>query len=346
MIIYTLLILYGVYKMMNLFINDPSYTMGLATFIWILIYVLFALLHEVVKKKIIIYGIEIVYGIGMIFYPFLVFGIPVIYYRSNLYVVLITIVVGVYLQVHPDTLFICVMASITYQQLSALQIKNETLSKDLTKQAIQTTELRKEQESSISYYEEHVEIEVLKERNRIARDIHDSVGHILSRSLIFLGSLRLKYEDEELQEELDILKSSLDEGMTSMRLSVHNLHNTSIDINKEILYICNSLTPLQYSYTPINYDIPTNISELFLFIIKEALNNTIKHSDATHVSIKIIENTHDYILIIKDNGTTKEYKEGFGLSNFRSRVQKMNGIIHYNNENGFRIYVRIGRDDI
>ena len=79
-----------------------------------------------------------------------------------------------------------------------------------------------------------IHLATLKERNRIAREIHDNVGHMLTRSLLQSGALIVINKDEQLREPLESLKSTLDSAMTSIRESVHDLHDDSIDLKKVI----------------------------------------------------------------------------------------------------------------
>ena len=77
-----------------------------------------------------------------------------------------------------------------------------------------------------------VHVATLTERNRIAREIHDNVGHMLTRSILQTGALQIINKDEKLKELLAELKSTLDGAMTSIRESVHDLHDDSIDLKR------------------------------------------------------------------------------------------------------------------
>lgn len=63
----------------------------------------------------------------------------------------------------------------------------------------------------------------LQERNRIAREIHDNVGHMLTRALLQTGALCVCIKEEALLTQLNTLKDTLDDAMTSVRSSVHKL---------------------------------------------------------------------------------------------------------------------------
>ena len=84
-------------------------------------------------------------------------------------------------------------------------------------------------------------------------------------------------------------------------------------------------------------------------IVKEALTNTVKHSDATNVKIVLREHPAIYQLLIEDNGNTVKDKHfdktGIGLDNMRERVAAFRGNILFTHENGFRIFISIPKEN-
>lgn len=88
-------------------------------------------------------------------------------------------------------------------------------------------------------YEVH--LATLRERNRIAREIHDNVGHMLSRSILQMGALTTIHKEEPLNEQLKSINDTLNNAMTSIRESVHDLHDDSIDLKQAITEITDSV---------------------------------------------------------------------------------------------------------
>ena len=75
----------------------------------------------------------------------------------------------------------------------------------------------------------------MAERGRIARDIHDNVGHLLTRGVLQAdAALALHGEDEAYARELERIKTTMQEALTSVRSSVHALHDESLDLNAQI----------------------------------------------------------------------------------------------------------------
>lgn len=197
-------------------------------------------------------------------------------------------------------------------------------------------------------------IATLKERNRIAREIHDSVGHMLTRSILQVGALLAICKDETLLPHLTALKESLNDAMNSIRSSVHDIHDESIDLYQAM----NSLIG-NFTFCPVEFDCQTSKNVLkevkycFLAITKEALNNTVKHSNASRLCITVKELSGFYQLLIEDNGTTAPASipdpaqtDGIGLSNMTDRVHALHGIIHISTQKGFRIFVSVPKESV
>ncbi|MFA9399110.1 MAG: sensor histidine kinase [Clostridiaceae bacterium] len=184
----------------------------------------------------------------------------------------------------------------------------------------------------------------LNERNRIARDIHDNVGHMLSRSILQIGALLATNKDEPTKENLKLIKNTLSEAMDSIRNSVHDLHEESIDLESEIKTLIKNFS---FCSVELNYDIEFSLEKdlkyCFLSITKEALSNIIKHSNATKASILIREHPGFYQFIIEDNGSYASYytKNGIGLKNINDRVTSFNGYVNINCDKGFKLFISI-----
>ncbi|HBD42009.1 MAG TPA: histidine kinase, partial [Lachnospiraceae bacterium] len=99
----------------------------------------------------------------------------------------------------------------------------------------------------------------------------------------------------------------------------------------------------------LEYDVegtlPNPIKYAFIAIVKEAVNNIQKHSNAKNASIRVCMHPGFYLLSIADNGTkiSTTDSRGIGLSNMEERVRALNGVIRFDTENGFKITIIIRR---
>ncbi len=185
-----------------------------------------------------------------------------------------------------------------------------------------------------------------EERSRIARDIHDQVGHILSRSLIQLGAIEVVNQDERLNQPLGQLHDSLQHGMEAIRTSVHGLYAMGFDLVMRI----QSLKDTQMIEVDLKQDTFRVLPELYGFdvysILSEAIANSIKHGHATKIRIRLKVFPDFYQLVLHDNGTSSTLKvsEGIGLKSIQDRVSKWRGSCRFISEDGFKIHIVLPRE--
>ncbi len=244
-------------------------------------------------------------------------------------------------------LFIALAWVIKYRAASSEKIRHEYMElRDRAKEfSLQLEDKNKELMERQDY---EINLATLQERNRIAREIHDSVGHLLSSSILQIGALIARCQDEVFKESLNTLKITLSQGMNSIRDSIHDLHDESLDLYSETTTLINN-----FRFCPISldYDIDGSpdrtIKYAFIAIIKEALSNIMKHSDARKVRITLREHPVLYQLIIKDNGTKRALnpEDGIGLKNIVDRVNSLGGNINISNEKGFVVFISVPRKE-
>lgn len=197
-------------------------------------------------------------------------------------------------------------------------------------------------------YEIH--LATLKERNRIAREIHDNVGHLLSRSIIQAGAVRCIEDGKLRNESLDSLSETLNNAMDTIRKSVHDLHDDSIDLKQSLGEIISALDAKGIAVSSeieTAPEMPNDVKLCIIGVVKEAVSNILKHSDCDRVSIYLIEHPAFRQLKIHDNGRCSENirNSGIGLLNMRERVEKLGGIITFTSDrNGFGIVVSLKKE--
>ena len=189
----------------------------------------------------------------------------------------------------------------------------------------------------------------LRERNRIAREIHDNVGHVLSRTILLTGAVKAVNKDQNLAPMLDGLDDSLNSAMDSIRSSVHDLHDEAINLQEELKRI---IRDFKYCKVELEYDVSdkmdSNAKYCYACVAKEALSNIMKYSGATYVKITVREHPALYQLCVEDNGRggteNMDKNTGIGLKNMQDRVQALNGTLRIEGEKGFRIFAMIPKE--
>lgn len=182
-----------------------------------------------------------------------------------------------------------------------------------------------------------------QERARLARDLHDGLGGLLSGTKIQLTNLNSKINDSS-KEEMKKSIAYLDNAVDELRRVAHNLmpdllvkygleealkeyasrmSNPSLDIDVQFL-----------SYTKkLNQD-----NQLLVYrIIQELVNNSIKHAHPSQIIIQFVEDENEYFITVEDDGKgfnieKIKQSQSAGLHNIQSRVRFLKGELHIHSE--------------
>lgn len=191
------------------------------------------------------------------------------------------------------------------------------------------------------------EMLILNERTRILRQVHNSVGHTISSSIMQLKALSMIENDEYIKDNLKKLKDFLTDGMNEIRISIRNDYKESFNLELKVdnlLKILGKKSDFNYNITnEIDYNLKCDLFN----IIKEAVTNFIKYSNGDEIKINLLENPKCYILKISDNGIVKdEIRKGMGILNMEETVKKYNGVMNISIEKGFNIYFIFNKEKI
>jgi signal transduction histidine kinase len=189
-----------------------------------------------------------------------------------------------------------------------------------------------------------LKVATLEERARIAREIHDNVGHLITRGIMQTEAMKVVYADNpEVAKSFDDISTTLHTAMDTVRESVHNLHDDSLDLQGQLQGVLDECgienTKLEFRA----YDVEPKTGYCFLAVVREAVSNTIRHSDADSIEIEVLELPGIYQLVVKDNGSKEPKNEeaGMGLQTMEERVRALNGTIRMSWDGGFKIFASI-----
>jgi signal transduction histidine kinase len=236
-----------------------------------------------------------------------------------------------------------ISALIKYRTFNFEKVFNQYITLEDEKK-IMTRKLKSQNEKLIGGQDHEIYLATLKERQRIARDVHDHVGHVLSRALLQVGALlAIQPKAQDTKGLLD-LKETLDIGMDNIRSSVHNLHDASIDLKNATEQVVKNFgfCEIHLDYQ-IKSSLDSSLKYAFMAIIKEGLSNIMKHSNASMVSLRLKEHPSFYQLVLSDNGTqkTKTDFSGIGLKNIQGRVEGLKGYLNIKDQKGFELFITI-----
>ena len=180
-----------------------------------------------------------------------------------------------------------------------------------------------------------VELATLAERARIAREIHDNVGHQLTRASLQTEALRVVHANEPgVAADFADVKCTVDEALQLVRASVHALNDNAANLSVQLERIVKGARSdggPQIELEVLAEHAPANVANCFAAVLREALSNTIRHAHAQAVTVRCMEHPSFYQLIVIDDGTgatpanSRNAAEGMGLGSMRERVEALGG---------------------
>lgn len=185
---------------------------------------------------------------------------------------------------------------------------------------------------------EKMQNQIYSERSRIAADMHDDMGAGLSRMRYLSAAIQQKVKDENIQEELEKLISNSDELVDKMNEIIWTLNSSDGTLEDTLYYIrsqCSEM--LDGANIGFEYHFPDKIAPAIIssdekrnlyLVVKEAVNNAIKHARADSIIIecRIADKLE---LTVTDNGKGFDAgivrTTGYGLLSYKKRVEKLYG---------------------
>lgn len=191
-----------------------------------------------------------------------------------------------------------------------------------------------------------------KERNRLAREIHDTLGHLLTGISAGIDACiaTVLQSPETTKKQLEVISDVAREGIKDVRRSVNELRPDSLErlsleyaVRKMIKDI-NSLTKTKVTFVSsierLKYD--EDEENAIYRVIQESITNAIRHGNASQIVVSMSQEGPDLVVIIKDNGIgCTDMKKGFGTKHMQERIQMLDGTITYDGSDGFKVEARI-----
>ena len=196
-----------------------------------------------------------------------------------------------------------------------------------------------------------------RERKRIARDIHDSVGHALTGIAAGIDAtlVLIDINKDEAKNQLEKIQIAVKQGIKDVRKALNRIRPGALNnyTLKESLkkmlkeYADISRIKIDFSYHWGSADFEKTTEDVVFRIIEESITNSLRHGHASQVSIACTKpDQNTYQMVIKDNGLgAKKIIPGYGITQMKERVAIINGKISFDGQNGFKIVVDIPVED-
>jgi signal transduction histidine kinase len=202
------------------------------------------------------------------------------------------------------------------------------------------------------YSKKSAEMAQTQERNRLAREIHDTIGHVLTGIVTGLEAclLILDVKPELARTQIEAIQETARQGMKDVRSSVRALRPDALlrlqfneAIEKMIDDMCRS-TGILFEY--ICEDSLSNLAadeeDVIYRILQESITNSVRHGHPTRINIRIERHDKQILIRIEDNGVgCKELHRGFGLTHMQERLNMLGGSMTVDGSGGFIVKATI-----
>ena len=195
----------------------------------------------------------------------------------------------------------------------------------------------------------------LSERTRIAREIHDGVGHVLTRLLLRVKALQVTHRDEPgVVADLATLDSDLDEALDSMRRSVHALSEEGEELATSL-----NLLGSRCGIAKVEVDCSTQtepppaVARCVVAVVREALTNAARHGRAASARVAVTDYPAFWQVTVDNDGIVPPEDEplldgdknaGLGLRSMTERVEALGGRVRITPRPRFTVFAMILKD--
>ena len=178
------------------------------------------------------------------------------------------------------------------------------------------------------------------ERKRISKDLHDGIGQEMSALKLALHHIKNREADPEKKKELDKIYESCSKSADDIRDISHQMMPRSL-MENGLVNAFEDLLNNSFKYSEISYNFEHNgvqdkrfeeRIEICLYrVLQELINNIIKHSGATEMSVLLYKQKDSLILMVDDNGVGMKgsSEKGHGVLNMKSRIDMIKGSINF-----------------
>jgi len=210
--------------------------------------------------------------------------------------------------------------------------------------------------SRLKEYSKQVEqVTKLEERNRISRELHDTLGHHLTGTLlqIDLAMQMIIVDQDKGMEILQSVYKNVNSSIENVREIVKNVRPIEYQTYQSSVKVLieefkeNTAIEVEYKNSGIPYELYPSIETVIYRNIQEALTNAVRHGQSTHILVHMIYKQQTIEVMIHDNGIGCEtIKKGYGLKGMEERIEMIAGRITFQLDNGFLIHMIIPRKEI
>ncbi|RSK25788.1 sensor histidine kinase [Bacillus sp. HMF5848] len=234
-----------------------------------------------------------------------------------------------------NNLFVLIMLFTFGYMFNRLLHTQSTMKKLLEENEEQTTIIHTQNRALEQYANKVEELTLESERNRIAGELHDTVGHTFTSVIVGIDAAiyLIDYSPETAKERLEKLRNATKTSLQEVRAQIHNMarEDEQLSLSSKLENLAKEFS--EYTNTEVSvqttgreYTVTRSIGIILNRCLQEALTNAKRHGEATKVTVLLYFNMTEIRLIVHDNGKgNEELQFGFGLQMMKDRLSLVNG---------------------
>jgi signal transduction histidine kinase len=202
-----------------------------------------------------------------------------------------------------------------------------------------------EQNNALEQYANQIEqLTLLEERNRMARELHDTVGHTFTSVIMGMDAVSylIEVSPEKAKEKLDVLRNVTRNGLEEVRSSIHQMVPNGDDmlLSQQLTRLANEFalhtgTKICFKTNGEEFEIPKQTKLSLIRCLQESLTNAKRHGRANTVEVLLTYGEDEVGLRIEDDGVgTQHLKAGFGINAMHERISSLQGTLQVSSATG------------
>jgi two-component system sensor histidine kinase DesK len=190
-------------------------------------------------------------------------------------------------------------------------------------------------------HEQIAHLAKLAERERIARDLHDVLGHTLSVVVLKseLAGKVMERDPERARREIGEVEHIARKALSEVREAIRGYRSEGLaaEINRAQKTLDAAGVTLEWDARP--FQLPPAEETVLSLIVREAVTNIVRHAQASHCRLEFAEKGGGTALMVQDDGRGGIEQEGNGLRGMRERVESLGGRFRIDSAQGTRLFI-------
>lgn len=204
-------------------------------------------------------------------------------------------------------------------------------------------EIIRDQNTVLKQYVSQIErVTILEERNRLSKELHDTIGHSYTSIIMGMETLRPELTTSAAQDRLDSLLDLARKSIGEVRRYVHQMDSPEnrlplIEALKKLIDEFQANSSVSVRFRPIGeeFPLPRQAQITFYRCLQESLTNAVRHGQATEIIVSLHFEQRQTRLEVQDNGQgAEQLEEGFGLAAMKERAFNLQGQISVYSKSG------------